>query len=187
MRVISGSFKGTKLNMPEEKSTRPLKDMVRESIFNLLIHSKKILLQMEKCRVLDLYAGSGSFGIECISRKVAHVSFVENNKLAFKILDKNIEKLKIKNKTKTFFEDVFQFLNKINDIKLEFDLIFCDPPFKDEALNDLIKLIFNKKLLSKNGILIIHRNKETKDNFPEYLNVIDERIYGVSKIIFGRF
>ena len=76
--------------------------MARESIFNLLTHSNKILLKLEDSNVLDLYAGTGSFGLECLSREAKCVYFVENEKSAFKILEKNIEKLKIKKKTKIF-------------------------------------------------------------------------------------
>ena len=103
MRIIAGKLKGSTLLIPKNKNTRPLKDMVRESIFNLLTHSKKISLRLEKSNILDLYAGTGSFGLECLSRQAECVYFVENQKYAFEILEKNIEKLKIKNKTKIFF------------------------------------------------------------------------------------
>ena len=84
--------------MPIDKNTRPLKDIARESIFNLLTHSNKILLRLEQSNVLDLYAGTGSFGLECLSRQANSVCFVEKRKDAVEILEKNIEKLKIKKK-----------------------------------------------------------------------------------------
>ena len=190
MRIIAGKFKGMTLYAPADKKTRPLKDMVRESIFNFLNHSNKILFRLEKSNVLDLYSGTGSFGLECLSRQVGEVIFIEKEKIAFGILEKNIEKLKVKNRSKIFFDDVFNVIEK-QDKKpfslsrhLKFDLIFCDPPFEDTNINRLIKLIFRKNLLNKNGIIIIHRHKKTKDNLSNYFKIIDERLYGISKIIF---
>ena len=102
MRIIAGKLKGSILYMPKNKNTRPLKDLVRESIFNLLTHSKKILFQFEKSNILDLYAGTGSFGMECLSRQVERVCFVERDKITVKILEKNINKFKLTKKTKIF-------------------------------------------------------------------------------------
>tara|TARA_Y100000590_G_scaffold19527_1_gene22959 strand:- start:4797 stop:5363 length:567 start_codon:yes stop_codon:yes gene_type:complete len=185
MRIVAGKFKGSALHLPKDENTRPLKDMVRESIFNLLTHSNTVSLQLRQANVLDLYAGTGSFGLECLSREVRHVCFIENHKTAFDILEKNIEKLKIKKKTKTFFDDVFKLIEQ-NTFNSKFDLIFCDPPYKDLVAGHLIELIFNKSLLKKNGIIILHINKRAKDELPKNFYMLDERIYGTSKIIFGK-
>ena len=187
MRIIAGKLKGTILHLPKDKNTRPLKDLARESIFNLLSHSNKISLQLEKSNILDLYAGTGSFGLECLSRQAKSVFFVEKEKNAIEILEKNIKKLKLKNRTKIFFNDIFELLKKRNFSELKFDIIFCDPPFKDINMGKLIELIFNENLLNKNGIVILHRNKKTEEIFPNYFNIVDKRIYGISKIIFGNF
>ena len=98
MRIIAGKLKGTTLFPSKNKDTRPLKDLVRESIFNLLTHSNTISLQLEDSNILDLYAGTGSFGLECLSRNSKYVSFVENKNEAIEILEQNIEKLKVKKK-----------------------------------------------------------------------------------------
>ena len=185
MRIISGSLKGHSLFEPINKNTRPLKDLTRESIFNLLMHSNKVSLQFKESNILDLYSGTGSFGLECLSRYAGCVYFVENDKSAFKILEKNIEKLKVKNKTKIFFDNVFSIFKNQSFLKSKFSLIFCDPPFEDANVEKLIELIFNKNILNKKGIIILHRDKNVSDNFPKYFNVLDERIYGRSKIIFG--
>ena len=102
MRIIAGKLKGSTLHIASDRKTRPLKDRARESIFNLLTHSNKILLKLEDSNVLDLYAGTGSFGLECLSRQAKCVYFVESEKSAFKILQKNVEKLKMKKKQKHF-------------------------------------------------------------------------------------
>ena len=187
MRIVAGTLKGITLHLSKNKNTRPLKDIARESIFNLLIHSNKISLKLEKSNILDLYAGTGSFGLECLSRLANRVCFVENDKNAIEVLKKNIEKLKLKNKTKIFFNDIFDLINKQEISKSQFDLIFCDPPFKDTNIKLLINLIFNKNLLHKNGIIVLHRNKNTKEKLPNFFSTIEERSYGISKIIFGKF
>ena len=167
MRIISGKFRGITLYTPRSKKTRPLKDMVRESIFNFLAHSNKISFQMQRANVLDLYSGTGSFGLECISRGAAESIFIEKEKEAVKILE----------------YDKF-FFNELSDMKL--DLIFCDPPFKDTKINDLIKLIISKNILKKNGIIILHRHKNTEERFTVDFKIVDKRVYGLSKIIFGK-
>ena len=149
MRIISGNLRGATLYITKNKATRPLKDLARESIFNLLAHSNKISFQLEQSNVLDLYAGTGSFGLECLSRQAKSVYFIENEKSAFKILGKNIEKLKLKKKTKIFFSDVINLIKKQRILESKFDLIFCDPPFKGTNIEKLIELIFNKNLLNK--------------------------------------
>ena len=192
MRIIAGKFKGIVLYGPKDKKIRPLKDMVRENIFNFLTHSNKISFQLKKSNVLDLYSGTGSFGLECLSREAGKVAFAENEKEAIKILKKNIEKLKVKNSTKIFSADVYDIINKHNKNffgwipDLKFDLIFCDPPFKNININNLIELIIKKNLLKKNGIIILHRHKNTKEKLTTYFKIIDNKIYGLSKITFGQ-
>mgnify|MGYP001246173740 CR=1 FL=1 len=186
MRIIGGKLKGSSLLISKSLNTRPLKDIVRESIFNLLIHSNQILFKLEKANILDLYSGTGSFGLECLSREAGSVYFVENTNETIKILARNIEKLNLNKKTKIFTGDVFKEIEKKDITKSKFDLIFCDPPFKNNQTEKLIKLIIKRELLKENGVIILHRNKITKDNFSREFKVIDERIYGVSKIIFGK-
>ena len=173
--------------MLKDKDTRPLKDLARESIFNLLTHSNKISLRLEQSNILDLYAGTGSFGLECLSRQARSVCFIEKKKDAIEILEKNVEKLKVEKNVDIFFYDVFSLIKKQNIFKSKFDLIFCDPPFKNTNIEKLIESIFNKNLLNKNGIIILHRSKATKEKLQNYFEIVDERTYGISKIIFGKF
>ena len=77
-------------------------------------------------------------------------------------------------------------LKKKNISEFKFYLIFCDPPYKNKNIEKLIEIIFNKSLLNKNGIIVLHRNKTTEEKFPNYFKIIDERTYGVSKVIFGK-
>ena len=91
-----------------------------------------------------------------------------------------------KKKTKIFNYDIFELIENKDKINLKFNLIFCDPPYKDKNIQKLITLIYNRDLLKKNGIIILHRNKSTIEKLPDNFELIDERQYGISKIIFGR-
>ena len=187
MRIIGGSLKGSKLYFPEDNNTRPLKDLVRESIFNLINHSNKIMIKLDKKNISDVYAGTGSFGLECLSRGAKKISFIESNKNSLEILEKNIDKLKVKEKIKLFHADAIEVINNDENFKNPFDLIFCDPPYKDMNIKKIIYLIYKKKLLKKNGMIILHRNKKTIDSFPDFFDTIETRVYGISKIVFGKF
>jgi len=187
MRIIAGIFKGTKIDNPKNKKTRPLKDSVRENIFNILNHSNKITFFFKKSNILDLYAGSGSFGLECLSRESKNVCFIEKEKEIIKVLEKNIKKLDSKRKIELLYGDTIKILEKKNIFKEKFDLIFCDPPYENLNIKKLINLIFSSNILHKNGIIILHRRKNTKEELPKFFKIIDERTYGISKIFFGTF
>ena len=182
MRIISGKLKGKKLKDPIDKKTRPLKDMVKESIFNIINHSNKFTLDLEKSNILDLFSGVGSFGIECLSRGVKKVIFVESYDKVLDILDYNLKSLKLENYEilkKNIYEQ-----NTFVNFNYKFDIIFLDPPYKEKNINDLFLMIFNNKLLNKNGIIILHRKKNDKDLFPKEFMKIEEKTYGMSKIMF---
>ena len=186
MRIISGSFRGKKIFEPRDKKTRPLKDLVKESIFNIINHSKKMNIEISNSNILDLYSGVGSFGIECLSRGAEKVIFVENYHKVLPILKKNLSDLKTINNYQILELDINKNFEskKIND---KFDIIFLDPPFKDKNLEELLDNINKKNILKKNGIMIIHRHKKENDSLPDSLKIIDEKIYGLSKITFSSF
>ena len=95
MRVISGSLKGKKILEPEDNKTRPLKDLAKESIFNIIEHSNKFDARLIDSNILDLFSGVGSFGIECLSRGSKKVVFIENYSGVLQILKKNLTSLKL--------------------------------------------------------------------------------------------
>ena len=184
MRVISGIYKGKKILLPKDKSTRPLRDLVKESIFNLITHSKKISLDINNINILDLFCGTGSFGIECLSRGAGNVFFIENYSEALDILKKNLLDLD-RNKFKIIEKDCFTSLPLTENYKNKFQIIFIDPPYKEKKINIILEQILEKKILNKNGVIIIHRHKKDNVILTKKLNILDTRIYGLSKIIFG--
>ncbi len=185
MRIISGKYKGKKLFLPKDKNTRPLKDLVKVSIFNLLDHSKKINKKLEDSSILDLFSGSGSFGIECLSRGSKIVYFFENYFEAVKILEKNLSLLKNEKNFKIFKSDCFEFFNSYQKINKKFDFIFLDPPFKEKKINELIEKIIENKILNAGGIIIIHRHKKDKMEITDKIKIFDIRNYGLSRVYFA--
>ena len=185
MRIISGSNKGKKLIMPKDKTTRPLKDMAKESIFNILTHAKYINFHLKDSKVLDLFSGIGSFGLECISRGSNFVFFIENYPPVLEILKINISNLKYENKSKVIDIDAFKINKNTFKEDQKFQIIFCDPPYKEKKIELLIKKIIEMDILEKNGIIIIHRKKGNLDKFPKEFKIIDTKNYGLSTFVFG--
>ena len=186
MRIIGGDFRGKKILEPKDKETRPLKDLTKESIFNIINHSNKFSINLEKSNVLDLFSGTGSFGIECLSRKAIHVSFVENYKEILPILKKNLSNLKSISNYSIIEKDILNDINFL-DKKESFDIIFLDPPYKEKEISNILNNLFKLKILHPDGLIIMHRHKKEQDKFPKKFKIIEEKKYGISKIIFGKF
>lgn len=183
MRIISGLFKGKKILLPKDAETRPLKDLTKESIFNIIRHSKKFQIDLENSIILDLFSGVGSFGIECLSRGVKHVVFFENYKGVLPILKRNLKSLKKLTNYEIIEKDIYRrpaFLS----LKKKFDIIYIDPPYKDKNLDKLLFSIREEEILNKKGIIIIHRHKNEKVSFNDNFKILEEKKYGISKIIF---
>ena len=186
MRIISGISKGKKIQDPKDINTRPLKDLTKESIFNILTHSNKFNVKLENSNVLDLFSGVGSFGLECLSRGSAKVIFVENYNNVLPVLRKNILNLQYQDNSMVIENYI---INNLIFKKFEnkFDIIFMDPPYKEKKLAHILNKITESKVLNNSGIIIIHRHKKERDEFPEKFNIIEEKTYGISRVIFGNF
>ena len=183
MRIISGSFKGKKILEPKDSKTRPLKDLTKESIFNIINHSNKFKLDFSNSNILDLFSGVGSFGLECLSRGAKKVVFIENYKEVLPILKKNLINLKKINNYEIIEDDVFN-KNTFFKINYRFDIIFLDPPYKIKNLDSIFEYIVTNKICNNNGIIILHRHKNEKENFNLNFKLVEKKIYGISKIIF---
>ena len=185
MRIISGKFKGKTINFLKNSKTRPLKDNVKESIFNILTHSKYVEITLKNSNVLDLYSGVGSFGLECLSRDAKKVTFIERDKEASKILTKNLKLLSFFKKSLVLNTEIEGFLKK--DLQEKFNIFFFDPPFSDEKYINNLALIKKNEIYTTKNIVIIHREKKTEDKINNYIDIFFSKNYGRSKIIFGKF
>lgn len=166
MRIISGKDRGRKFDAPEGAQTRPISDRAKEGIFNMLIN----IIDLEGAVVLDLFAGSGSFGFECISRGAAHVNYVEKSRNAIKTLEDNIEKLGYKEQTSIHRKDVTASLVS----QLEAGIVFCDPPYMDSPWPMLFSSI-------KSDIIVGHASSPIE--LGEGWRELRRRKYGRSHIL----
>jgi len=183
MRIIAGTFRGKKILEPKDTLTRPLKDLTKESIFNILNHSNKFEINLKNSNILDLFSGVGSFGIECLSRGAKQVVFAEKYNVVLPILKKNLQSLKLIENFEIIEKDIYD-INFFKSLNKKFDVIFMDPPYKDKNLDLLLNNIKNENILNEKGVLVVHRHKNEKDLIPGKLKVIEEKKYGLSKIIF---
>mgnify|MGYP001406619813 FL=1 len=185
MRIIGGKFKGKKILFLRSKLTRPLKDFVKENIFNVLNHSNKFDIDVNKSEVLDLYAGSGSFGLECISRGAKRVTFIEQDVITFKTLSKNLDLFSIKEKYNLINTRVESALNKLKGKK--FDIFFFDPPFEDVNVIKNLEEIKQMEIFKTQHLIIIHRENKKTDFNSRIINILETKNYRRSKIYFAVF
>ncbi len=153
MRVIAGTYKGRRLQTVADLSVRPATSRVKGSIFNILQNR----VDWAGMRVLDLFAGSGSLGIEALSRGAQHVVFVENSKRAATYLEQNISLVDATAQCEIVVSDVFDYISRTREV---FDLVFADPPYKFEILSRLPSLVFQSGVVSPDGYLIIEHPQE---------------------------
>ena len=186
MRIVSGFLKGKRIDFLKSASTRPLRDFVKESMFNVIKHSSLINISLEHSCVLDFYSGVGSFGIECISRGAKMATFIENNSNTLEVLKKNINYLKITQKVNISETKVISFLIKLKK-KNKYEIIFFDPPFSESYFIEELKILKNSNIFSKEHVVVIHRESKSEEDLSEVINIITTKKYGRSKIIFGSF
>ena len=186
MRIISGFLKGKKIDFLKSGTTRPLRDSIKENIFNIINHSNLINVKLESANILDLYSGVGSFGIECVSRGAKKSTFVEKDNKAFIVLKQNLNNLKIEEYSEVFNEKTTLFFNR-SDNKNKFEIIFFDPPFAENLFIAELRTIKDSLIYRKKHLIIIHRESNSDDELEKKMNILITRNYGRSKIIFGTF
>ena len=157
MRIISGDLKGRLINVPRSNKIRPTTDRVRETLFNLLNN----IIDFTGIKVLDLYAGCGSLGLECLSRGASKVHFIEKDFFIYKNLIKNIESLNVEENCTTTKMDAIKYTENTADFF--YDLVIADPPFFKEDIYRVVKNILTNNYLHKSSLMIIERSVQTKE------------------------
>jgi len=176
MKVIAGKYKGRKINTINDRSTRPMLGVAREGIFNSLQFS------FENSEVLDLFAGSGSMGIESLSRGAKYVTFIDNSADCIKQIKKNLKNYE--NNYSVINLDVSNYISEANS---SYDIIFYDPPFEylSENVNLDIKELSSN--LTHEGFVVIHRHSNSPSTvLPKEVELYKEKNYGQSKILILR-
>lgn len=179
MRIISGKARGTKLYTLEGTNTRPTLDRVKESIFNI------IQSEIDGAQVLDLFAGSGAIGLECLSRGAEKAVLCDKSKEAIEIIKKNIEKTHMEEKAQVFNTDFETCLEKVK--AQQFDIIYLDPPYATDYILKSLKKIIEFGIIKKESIIIIETDDEKRilreiENIG--IKIVDKRKYGRATIIF---
>ncbi len=179
MRIIGGSFKGKVLMSPQSEVTRPTSDRLRESLFNSIVHNPRFGLRgLQGLKVLDVFAGTGALGLEALSRGAAHVTFIECDPTALKVLKSNIKACGCEDKTTVMSQDV----KDLRPSPHSYDLIFMDPPYNQ----DLVPLAMERLITcghTKTGTLwCVEVAKSETPPFPEGFEIISERKMGAGKV-----
>ena len=176
MRVISGILKGRIIKGYDIDGTRPTMDRVKESIFSIIQN------YIDESVCLDLFAGSGNLGIECISNGANKCYFVDNNKIAINTIKENINSFKIESKSIVIKDDYNNALNYFKTNGIKFDLVFLDPPYRFNYINNILNYLVKNDMLNNGGLVICEFENDIVKEIEE-LAVYKEKKYGSKKVI----
>ncbi len=187
MRVIAGSARGVHLDSLKGDKTRPIQDRTKGSLFNILSGV------IPGSSILDMYAGTGSIGIEALSRGATSCIFVENDRSAIEVITKNLEATKLQNKAQVVLCDVFDVIPYLEKNNVKIDIVFVTPPYplvekspyRDKLLI-LFSLLYRKQIVQQEGLVMLQHRK-TDFEMPQEaicLELFDTRTYGDTQLSF---
>ena len=180
MRIVGGRFGGRTIHSPSGQSVRPTGERVRESLFNILEHGD---YRLEGARVIDLFAGSGALGLEGISRGAVFALFVEEAAAPRAAIRENIEHLALTGMTRIFRRDATK-LGAIPAGITPFDLAFIDPPYDRELVVPSLQALHHGGWLADRATIVVETRDSETFPLPEAFVLVDERIYGETKLRF---
>lgn len=192
MRIIAGELKGRRLAVPKGEEIRPTTDRVREAIFSAL----ESVCELEDTRVLDLFAGTGSLGMEAISRGAKEAIFVEMSKDAAEGIRQNCEKFGIHSRSQVILSDVAKMLTKDRPALRSqgaFDIVFADPPYELPLTFKLGGLLAKSNMVRKGTVFVLESSRRSDlsglSTFPGplSLSLLKEKEYGETKVSFYIF
>ena len=182
MRITAGTLKNRKINSREGRETRPTLERIKEAIFSII--GDKII----KMKFLDLYSGTGNMAIEALSRGAERAIMIEQDKEALRIIIENINNLKLDNQCRAYKNDVLRAIEILDRKNEKFDIIFMDPPYKENITEETIIKISESNILNKDGIIISeHSIYEKLGNKIGKFVKYDERDYNKKIISFYRY
>lgn len=175
MRIIAGEAKGRKILSPPDgnNTTRPTLDRVKESIFNIIQN------YVYDSIVVDVFSGTGSLGLEAVSRGAKECYLFDKSPTTFAMLKENVVSLKFEDRCKCMNVDAYEGLNELGNKGIKFDLIFIDPPYCKEMIPKAIEIIDDLKMLKNDGVIV--SKIDTKEHIFEgkgNIHIVDSRKYG---------
>ena len=178
MRVISGKCRGTHLVAPEGMETRPTTDRIKETLFNM------IAFDIPECHFLDLFSGSGAIGIESLSRGAKYAVFVDQGNKALACIKENLEKTRLKESAEVLACTAQEAIHTLSLRKKSFDIIFMDPPYALEGVDNILKSIVESDLLLDEGYIILERSTKTIVKLPQSFLLCKEKQYKTTTLSF---
>jgi 16S rRNA (guanine966-N2)-methyltransferase len=179
MRIIGGEARGRTLHFPSGSKERPTSDFLREALFNLLG-------SLPEKTFLDLFAGSGSVGIEAASRGAKEIFFIEKDKRIAAVAQKNIDLCGFDKKCRVLVQDIRTGLSGLYKNKYVFDIVFADPPYSQRLVEETIKLLNENPVITEESVIVIQHS--TREDFGSSLDkkviLIDQRKYGDNVLTF---
>jgi 16S rRNA (guanine966-N2)-methyltransferase len=172
MRIIAGEFRGRSLESVRDLSVRPTTDRAKQTIFDILTNR----IEFDGLEVLDLFAGSGSLGLEALSRGVKSVTFIDKARKSLDVLEKNVASLGCETQCSVYQADVFWFLK---NMKQSYDLVFTDPPYKLDNIGILPNAIYDSGVLRNGTYVVMEHSRES-------VIELDEQKYEVLRKAFGQ-
>ncbi len=172
MRIIAGIHRGRILASPRDRSVRPTTDRAKQTIFDIL----STRIEFSGLQVLDLFAGTGSLGLEAISRGVASVTFVDNSRDSLHLLQKNVTELHCEDQCTMYQADVFWYLKNTQS---KFDVVFADPPYRLEKIGSIPTALHESGVLKRRAFVIMEHSRESAIE-------LDEKNYDILRKPFGQ-
>lgn len=180
MRVIGGSAGGRRLTVPKGSRIRPTADRVKEALFSALLSRYGSL---QDFTVLDLFSGTGSLGIEALSRGASRAIFIDNHPQSQQIIRKNLELTGFTDRAQLISLDALKALHHLKGDKRKFDIIFIDPPYQEEGLMHRILEYFTiDRFTTPDGLIVFETGSKTVLSLPDELYLLDRRLYGDTAI-----
>ncbi len=182
MRIVGGRFRGRSLTGPKSMAVRPTSDRLRETVFNVLAHAYED--SIEGARVLDLFAGTGALGLEALSRGASTVLFVDDSTEGRGLVRANVDALGVAGITKVFRRDATR-LGAVHPNQ-PFTLVFCDPPYGRDLATAALASAAAGGWFAPGALVVVEEAADAGLTLPPGLALLEERIYGDTKVVFAR-
>ena len=180
MRITSGKYRGRKIYLHEQKGVRPTSAMSREAIFNIISHGE---FSVTGKNVLDIFCGTGALGLEALSRGAASATFLDKQGSVLRLVQHNIESLKIEEPTKTIKADAM----KLEQAPQQYDIAFLDPPYFKGMIPKTLKNIAAHNWLKKGSLVVIEYAIKEEVKLPEKYEILKSKNYSGTKIEVARY